>query len=527
MTGSILSSPGGRRRRRGGIYNRSRARTWWPVLFVLIAAIALALAVIRWSVTRPAALGLTSMPRDAVIEVAGIGSRAGTLTAARLKPGRYDVTVSRKGYETLTSSVVLKRGARTQERYVLIPKRFKVAVTCTPRNAGYEIRCSSGKLYRGTLPFKGVLPAGQVSVTLRAPGYNPAKTTAFIDGPREFSLLMDPAGQIVKALGVYACGPAPKGVLIAPDNAEMWVSLLDGPPAVEVYDPLTGVKKSTIKLNRYGAVEVAFSKDATRAYVSQMETARVYEIDRATKTRLRQMETRSSWSKVMVLSPDGRTIFVANWVGNDVSEIDVATGQLRRQLPAPKTPRGLYATADGKSLYIAGFSEGVLTRIDLATGRVKEVMRSGGALRHLIADEKRRILYASDMEKDTIWAIDLATDASRFFCSTDEKPNTIDLSPDGKVLFISCRGENSSVSYYIPGPEWGSVLLVDTSNGKVLDAIVGGNQCTALDVSDDGRLLVFSDFLDNRLRVYSVPSYDVLKAGGGGRAASHLADIKK
>jgi len=331
----------------------------------------------------------------------------------------------------------------------------------------------------------------------------------------------------VKALGVYPCGPAPKGVLIAPDNKEMWVSLLDGPPAVEVYDPLTGVKKSTIKLNRYGAVEVAFSKDATRAYVSQMETARVYEIDRATKTRLRQMETRSSWSKVMVLSPDGRTIFVANWVGNDVSEIDVASGQLRRQLPAPKTPRGLYATPDGKSLYVAGFAEGVLTKIDLASGRVKQVMQSGGALRHLVADEKRKILYASDMEKDTVWAVDMTSDTSRLFCATDEKPNTIDLSPDGKVLFISCRGENSSVSYYIPGPEWGSVLLVDTSNGKVLDAIVGGNQCTALDVSDDGKLLVFSDFLDNRLRVYSVPSYETLKAGRGGRAISHLADIQK
>ena len=494
---------------------------------MLVAIVALALAGLRWFVTRPAALALTAMPQDSVIKVLEIGSRPGTLTAEGVKPGRYKVTVSRKGYETITSSVVLKRGARTQERYLLRPRRFKVAVTCTPKGAGYEIRCSSGKLYRGTLPYEGAVPAGQLSVTLRAAGYNPAKTTTFIDEPRELSLLMDPAGQVVKALGVYPCGPAPKGVLIAPDNKEMWVSLLDGPPAVEVYDPLTGVKKSTIKLNRYGAVEVAFSKDATRAYVSQMETARVYEIDRATKTRLRQMETRSSWSKVMVLSPDGRTIFVANWVGNDVSEIDVASGQLRRQLPAPKTPRGLYATPDGKSLYVAGFAEGVLTKIDLASGRVKQVMQSGGALRHLVADEKRKILYASDMEKDTVWAVDMTSDTSRLFCATDEKPNTIDLSPDGKVLFISCRGENSSVSYYIPGPEWGSVLLVDTSNGKVLDAIVGGNQCTALDVSDDGKLLVFSDFLDNRLRVYSVPSYETLKAGRGGRAISHLADIQK
>jgi hypothetical protein len=71
------------------------------------------------------------------------------------------------------------------------------------------------------------------------------------------------------------------------------------------------------------------------------------------------------------------------------------------------------------------------------------------------------------------------------------------------------------------------VLLFDTSTGQLLDAIVGGNQPTALDLSDDDRVLVFSDFLDNRLRVYRVPPYDELIKGGGGRAKSHRADLKK
>jgi hypothetical protein len=71
------------------------------------------------------------------------------------------------------------------------------------------------------------------------------------------------------------------------------------------------------------------------------------------------------------------------------------------------------------------------------------------------------------------------------------------------------------------------VLLLDAFTGKPLDAIVGGNQCTALDVSEDGKLLVFSDFLDDRLRVYSVPAYGVLAAGNGGRYEAHFADLKK
>jgi hypothetical protein len=68
---------------------------------------------------------------------------------------------------------------------------------------------------------------------------------------------------------------------------------------------------------------------------------------------------------------------------------------------------------------------------------------------------------------------------------------------------------------------------MSTADGRPLDAIVGGNQCTALDVSADGHTLVFSDFLDNRLRVYSVPDFSVLAAGNGGRFAAHFQDLKK
>jgi sugar lactone lactonase YvrE len=71
------------------------------------------------------------------------------------------------------------------------------------------------------------------------------------------------------------------------------------------------------------------------------------------------------------------------------------------------------------------------------------------------------------------------------------------------------------------------VLAIDTVSGKVLDALVGGNQTTGLDVSPDGRTLAFSDFLDDRVHLYTIPGYQVLAAGGGGRAVAHLKDLAK
>ena len=58
-------------------------------------------------------------------------------------------------------------------------------------------------------------------------------------------------------------------------------------------------------------------------------------------------------------------------------------------------------------------------------------------------------------------------------------------------------------------------------------AIVGGNQTTGLDVSPDGTLLAFSDFLDDRVSVYAIPDYEVLLAGDGGRWEEHLIELVK
>ena len=94
------------------------------------------------------------------------------------------------------------------------------------------------------------------------------------------------------------------------------------------------------------------------------------------------------------------------------------------------------------------------------------------------------------------------------------------------MLYVSDRGKNGS-NYYPRGPEWGSVLAIDTTTGRILDAIVGGNQPTGLDVSPDGRLLAYSDFLDDRVTLYAIPPYPTLAAGHGGRAHAHIADLPK
>jgi DNA-binding beta-propeller fold protein YncE len=84
-------------------------------------------------------------------------------------------------------------------------------------------------------------------------------------------------------------------------------------------------------------------------------------------------------------------------------------------------------------------------------------------------------------------------------------------------LIVSNRGKNHpSGNYNIPGPEWGSILFFDTSTGKMLDALLAGNQPTALAISPDGNLTLCQ-----------LPSFEEFLAGRGGRSSIYHQEIQK
>lgn len=490
----------------------------------VVAAVILAIVLM----TRPASAVITATPGDATILFNGSVAGTGSLEVEDLDSGAYTIQVTRSGFTTETVTAEFKRGHRTKLEYDLAPEPQTVSITTTPEGALCTIMRASGESTSAAAPFETNLLAGEVTLTIALDGYNTFTRAFFLDSPLALEYNLDPEGQVLHGVGLITTLGAPKGVSITPDGTEAWTSILDGPPSIQIFDPYTGEDLGEIDLGDYGAVEVIFNKAGTLAYTSQMETGKCFEIDVKTHTVLREFNAESTWTKWVQLSPDEGTLYASNWSGDDVSIIDLTTGELVRRVRVSNTPRGMYATADGAYLYVAGFDSGELERIDLSSYAVTTVFDSGGgALRHIVADEAKDVLYISDMAQDVIWIHDMATGTTTKFADTDEKPNTIDLSPGGDMLFVSCRGENNARSYYLPGPEWGSIIVYDTKTGEPLDALVCGNQPTALDVSDDGTLLISSDFLDNRLRVYEIPSYGTFLAADGGRYQAHLTEITK
>jgi DNA-binding beta-propeller fold protein YncE len=190
-----------------------------------------------------------------------------------MEPGSYKVTAERKGFEPYSATVELKRGQRLTRKIELIPQPFELSFAVRPAGATVVVTRAHGENVKGAAPGKLTVPAGQVSVSVTKDGFNTFTTAFFLEEPRSFDLILDPKGQLVHALGSIDAAGAPKGVALTPDGKEAWSAILNGPPSIQVFEPLSGRKTGSIDLGKAGAVEVIFNRAGTRAYVSQMETA--------------------------------------------------------------------------------------------------------------------------------------------------------------------------------------------------------------------------------------------------------------
>jgi len=215
------------------------------------------------------------------------------------------------------------------------------------------------------------------------------------------------------------------------------------------------------------------------------------------------MNTGGVYPKVITQNTDGKYTVVSNWVSMNISVFDSDTKELLRRIPVGGTPRGMAFSPDGSLLYVANYDYPVIEVIDMKENKVTKTFRlytGTGAARHIIYHDEK--LYVSDMYRGTVNILDASTGTLLHSRFTGLNINTIVLSPDGRYVFASSRGRNNPEDYTLPGPDFGAVYILNANDLTLVERIWGRNQPTGLAVSPDGKLLVFTDFLDANLELY-------------------------
>ena len=244
-------------------------------------------------------------------------------------------------------------------------------------------------------------------------------------------------------------------------------------------------------------------------------------------------------------------IFVLNSLDADVSVIDPLTWRVTQRIPTGKEPHHLYMTPDEKSVIVANAGGDSLTFIDPRTAQVQRVVRntldpyqlrfspdmkwfvtlanrlnhidiyrwngqdltlvkriaSEKTPSHVWIDTKSTTAYATMQDSDELVAVDLATQTVKWRVKTGPMPADVFGTPDDKLLLLGMTG-GSHVEVYD----------VSAAQARLVKRIPTGEGAHAFRALGDGRHVLVSNRVANTIHkidyttLESVASY---RAPGG------------
>ncbi|MBN1648284.1 MAG: YncE family protein [Spirochaetales bacterium] len=363
--------------------------------------------------------------------------------------------------------------------------------------------------------YSGSLNWGTHQITFRAGGYDDYSFPLIVSSATEITVrhpFRQPGtAPKLRPLGVYDCGFSPKQVDISPDSRYIYIALLSG-KGFQVFDM---DKKAVIAFlqpnpdsDREGFVEGLFIPAYSSYFVSQMSTGIIFEYDTSNLSSpvfRREIPVDGLWSKVIAWSARDEILAVSNWSSYNVSIIEYKSGKVIHKLPDLTEPRGLYFSSDGKSLYVSTYLGGKVFRYNTETWEQEaEFAVKYSALRHIRSSLDEKTLYISDMRYNKIY--ELAADTLKLVRTYEvsTNPNSIDVSNDGKYLYVSTRGKNNPVSYLKRGLEPGEINIIDLEKHELVSDFTAGTQPTGLDVSPDNSFFVVSNFQDHTIEIFAI-----------------------
>lgn len=254
---------------------------------------------------------------------------------------------------------------------------------------------------------------------------------------------------------------------------------------------------------------VSLSSDGKHAYVTNFGQAESRNIFVYNAETLEQEATINVPGIVVesVLSPDGTTIYASNFQRNSVQFIDLKSRKVTREIPTSLHPKILVPSPDGKYLFAANWSGQSVTQIEIASGKAIRTLPTTGLNPRGMAMTRAGVLYAANFNGASIDIFRGPEMQDRHTIPACAIPRHLTLSPDDKMLFISCYHDSM-------------LHAVDLQSEKVVHALHVGSSPKSVEVSRDGRWVWSADYgketnsvsvvdtTDWTARVYQIPGMD-------------------
>ncbi|MEM9493767.1 MAG: cytochrome D1 domain-containing protein [Myxococcota bacterium] len=278
----------------------------------------------------------------------------------------------------------------------------------------------------------------------------------------------------------------PWGVSVSRDGARVYVTHVGmrGRDNVYRYDADTLEVQARSRFPGHAvesipAGEILYASDSRRDRIMLLDSDTL-----AVRSSLRA----AAVPKDIALSPDGATLYTANWRAGSVSFIDVASGRASHVATGRNT-RGVTVSRDGRTVYATIFGARKVVLLDAATGAITGSIQTCAKPRHVAVTHDDAWLLVTCFGDKTMLVVDRADHTIARRLTVGRGPKTVALAPDGRFAVTA-----DEVA--------GTITVVDLRTWKTRSFAVPARQPCGVTVAPDSQKIYVTARGSNRLLVF-------------------------
>ena len=323
--------------------------------------------------------------------------------------------------------------------------------------------------------------AGALALMLILTGTTVAGTLIVLNKSDHEAALVDPAS--LEVIARLPTGVGPHEVAISPDGDIAYVTnygayavfreaserRMEPGNTITVLDLKERKVKATFDLGEYTQPHgIRVSRDGARLWVTCEGKKAVLELDATSGAIQEVWDTGQEISHMLVPTPDGRKLYVANIGSGSVTVIERDSGSVKN-IPTGDGAEGIDVTPDGREVWVTNRGANTISVIRVEDDRIVATFESGGTM-----------------------------------------PIRLKFTPDGRQAWVSNGRSNN-------------VTLFDTAERELLATIEVGAMPVGIQMTADGERAFVANTNDDKVTVLAVGKAAVLDTFTTGREPDGMA----
>jgi YVTN family beta-propeller protein len=317
-----------------------------------------------------------------------------------------------------------------------------------------------------------------------------------------------PNGRLLTPTGAQTeVAPYPFALALTPDGMRVVVACTGADDqSLHLLDAATGraLAKEPVKKSWLG---LAISLDGKRVYLAgaggknvlvyRLESDRFVAEDALPLRRPDEPVKLDATPSGLAISPDGKSIWAARILLNDLVRIDLASRAVAAAVPVGVHPYRPVLSPDGALLAVANWGAATVSLVDTVKGAVLATVKTADHPSDLVFSPDGKTLFVAQSNRNLVAAVDVASRSvvrqisvalgpdgpgtpSADLLPDGSTPNALALAPDGKTLFVANADDDAIAVVDVGG---------DLNAARTKGFVPSGWYPAALALAADGKTL--------------------------------------